>query len=112
VVEEDRLNKLAAFQLMMIKHAMKCEQFGKWWTYIDQLRPSVPSVQKIVYSTCSIHATENEHVVRSALQSDEARSRSFKLAPRSDVLPTWHRRGQAEEMMGTGKYVYHFMYTN
>jgi len=30
VVEEDRLNKLAAFQLMMIKHAMKCEQFGKW----------------------------------------------------------------------------------
>ncbi|OJA11980.1 hypothetical protein AZE42_10675 [Rhizopogon vesiculosus] len=85
VVEEDRLNKLAAFQLMMIKHAMK-----------------FPSVQKIVYSTCSVHATENEHVVRSALQSDEAKSRCFKLAPRGDVLPTWSRRGQVEEMMGTG----------
>ncbi|KAJ8586927.1 williams-Beuren syndrome critical region protein 20 copy A [Rhizopogon salebrosus TDB-379] len=84
VVEEDRLNKLAAFQLMMIKHAMK-----------------FPSVQKIVYSTCSVHATENEHVVGSALQSDEAKSRCFKLAPRGDVLPTWSRRGQAEEM-GTG----------
>ncbi|OAX37772.1 S-adenosyl-L-methionine-dependent methyltransferase [Rhizopogon vinicolor AM-OR11-026] len=85
LVEEDRLNKLAAFQLMMIKHAMK-----------------FPSVQRIVYSTCSVHATENEHVVRSALQSDEAKSRCFKLAPRSDVLPTWSRRGQVEEMMETG----------
>lgn len=85
VVEEDRLNKLAAFQLMMIKHAMK-----------------FPHVQKIVYSTCSIHATENEHVVGHALQSDEAKSNHFKLAPRNDVLPTWNRRGQAEEMKGTG----------
>ncbi|KIK47442.1 hypothetical protein CY34DRAFT_799403 [Suillus luteus UH-Slu-Lm8-n1] len=85
VVEEDRLNKLAAFQLMMIKHAMK-----------------FPHVQKIVYSTCSIHATENEHVVSHALQSDEAKSSHFKLAPRNDVLPTWNRRGQAEEMKGTG----------
>lgn len=107
MVEEDRLNKLAAFQLMMIKHAMKCERSGKWCTYIDQLRPTVPSVQKIVYSTCSVHATENEHVVRNALQSDEAKSRCFKLAPRSDVLPTWSRRGQAEEM-GKGKYSFPF----
>ncbi|KAG2147675.1 S-adenosyl-L-methionine-dependent methyltransferase [Suillus clintonianus] len=85
VVEEDRLNKLAAFQLMMIKHAMK-----------------FPHVQKIVYSTCSIHATENEHVVGRALQSDEAKSSRFKLAPRNDVLPKWNRRGQVEEMTGTG----------
>lgn len=85
VVEETRLNKLAAFQLMMIKHAMK-----------------FPHVQKIVYSTCSIHATENEHVISHALQSDEARNNNFKLAPRNDVLPTWSRRGQAEEMKGTG----------
>jgi putative methyltransferase len=71
--------------------------------YIDQFRPLVPFVQKIVYSTCSIHAAENEHVVESALQSDEAKSRCFKLAPRSDVLPAWSRRGHAEEMTGTGK---------
>ncbi|KAG2063930.1 williams-Beuren syndrome critical region protein 20 copy A [Suillus decipiens] len=84
VVEEDRLNKLAAFQLMMIRHAMK-----------------FPHVQKIVYSTCSIHATENEHVISHALQSEEAESSHFKLAPRNDVLPAWNRRGQAEEMKGT-----------
>lgn len=85
VVDEDRLNKLSAFQLMMIKHAMK-----------------FPLVQKIVYSTCSIHATENEHVVSRALQSDDAKRSGFKLAPRNDVLPKWNRRGQVEEMMGTG----------
>lgn len=83
-VEEDRLNKLATFQLMMIKHAMK-----------------FPHVQKIVYSTCSIHATENEHVISHALQSDEAKNSHFKLAPRNDVLPTWNRRGHADEMKGT-----------
>ncbi|KAI0312107.1 S-adenosyl-L-methionine-dependent methyltransferase [Amylostereum chailletii] len=73
---EERLNKLASFQLMMIRHAMK-----------------FPSVQKIVYSTCSIHATENEHVVLSALKSPEAAAGPFVLAPRTQVLPTWPRRG-------------------
>lgn len=84
VVEEDRLNKLAAFQLMMVKHAMK-----------------FPHVQKIVYSTCSIHATENERVISDALRSEEAENSHFKLAPRNDVLPAWNRRGQAEEMKST-----------
>jgi len=78
---ESRLNKLAGFQLMMIKHAMK-----------------FPSAQRIVYSTCSIHATENEHVVKAALKSEECTSGRFKLAPREDVLPTWHRRGIPAEM--------------
>ncbi|KIK96464.1 hypothetical protein PAXRUDRAFT_10806 [Paxillus rubicundulus Ve08.2h10] len=77
--QEERLNKLAAFQLMMIKHAMK-----------------FPSVQKIVYSTCSIHATENERVVCEALKSEEAQKENFRLAPRKDVLPQWHRRGLRE----------------
>ncbi|THH30005.1 hypothetical protein EUX98_g4197 [Antrodiella citrinella] len=79
--QDNRLNKLAGFQLMMIRHAMK-----------------FPSVQRIVYSTCSIHATENEHVVRAALKSEECASGRFKLGPRDDVLPTWHRRGLSEEM--------------
>lgn len=79
--QEDRLDKLAAFQLMMIKHAMR-----------------FPNVKKIVYSTCSIHATENERVVRNALGSEEAQVGEFELAPQNEVLPTWPRRGYPEEM--------------
>jgi hypothetical protein len=48
----------------------------------------------------SIHAEEDEHVVRHVLASDEARDGRFVLAPRSDVLPTWPRRGRASEMEG------------
>ena len=61
----------------------------------------VPGVQKIVYSTCSIHATENEEVVCQVLESEEATSGGFVLAPRNLVLPTWHRRGLREKMSGT-----------
>nr|VWO95893.1 N/A [Ganoderma boninense] len=56
------------------------------------------SVQRIVYSTCSVHSKENEHVVRQALESDEAINGKFKLASQEEVLPTWHRRGIPEEM--------------
>jgi len=58
----------------------------------------VPKVSRIVYSTCSVHATENEHVVRAALLSDEAVAGPFHLASKDDVLPKWHRRGMPEEM--------------
>jgi len=40
----------------------------------------------------------SQHVVREALRSAEARSASFTLASSEDVLPTWPRRGLAEEM--------------
>ncbi|KDQ15892.1 hypothetical protein BOTBODRAFT_275080 [Botryobasidium botryosum FD-172 SS1] len=80
-VKEERLQKLSAFQLSMIRHAMK-----------------FPAVTKIVYSTCSIHAQENEQVVRAALASEEAQSRGFVLAPRSQVIPTWERRGLEDEL--------------
>ncbi|KAI0346581.1 S-adenosyl-L-methionine-dependent methyltransferase [Trametopsis cervina] len=79
--EEERLQKLASFQLMMIKHAMK-----------------FPSVQRIVYSTCSVHATENEHVVREALKTAECQEGRFKLAPQTAALPSWPRRGLPDEM--------------
>lgn len=82
--QHERLDKLAAFQLLMIKHAMR-----------------FPNVKKIVYSTCSIHASENEHVVRDALSSDEAKAGSFSIASRNEVLPDWPRRGFAEEMNST-----------
>ncbi|KAL1732081.1 S-adenosyl-L-methionine-dependent methyltransferase [Schizophyllum commune] len=79
--QDERLAKLASFQLMMIKHAMK-----------------FPAARRIVYSTCSIHAAENEHVVREALASEECRAGNFALASRDSVLPTWPRRGMKEEM--------------
>ncbi|KAH9928696.1 S-adenosyl-L-methionine-dependent methyltransferase [Fomitopsis serialis] len=78
---QKRLAKLASFQLMMIRHAMK-----------------FPSVKRIAYSTCSIHAIENERVVRQSLETPEALDGHFVLAPQADVLPTWHRRGLTEEM--------------
>jgi 16S rRNA C967 or C1407 C5-methylase (RsmB/RsmF family) len=52
-----------------------------------------PSVQKIVYSTCSVHVMENEHVVFAALKSKEAIKGGFILAPKAEVIPTWPRRG-------------------
>jgi len=55
-----------------------------------------------VYSTCSIHATENEHVVRDALMSAECQIGGFVLASRDEVLPQWHRRGHASELDDEG----------
>jgi hypothetical protein len=56
--------------------------------------PLVPNAKRIVYSTCSIHALENEHVVETIL----SRHPEFTLAPRATVLPTWKRRGFPSEM--------------
>lgn len=64
---------------------------------------AVPSVKRIVYSTCSIHATENEHVVRQALKTEEALNGRFTLASPSQVLPHWKRRGLTEEMDDAGR---------
>ncbi|KAF9516996.1 hypothetical protein BS47DRAFT_1340320 [Hydnum rufescens UP504] len=77
----ERLQRLSEFQLSILQHAMK-----------------FPAAEKIVYSTCSIHPEENEHVVREALKSVEALQGDFHLAPRSQVMPTWERRGRSEEM--------------
>ncbi|KZV97453.1 S-adenosyl-L-methionine-dependent methyltransferase [Exidia glandulosa HHB12029] len=79
---DERLEKLAAFQQSMIAHAMK-----------------FPSVSRIVYSTCSVHAAENERVVRAALL---ASSGAWVLAPRDQVLPTWERRGVQDELGDVG----------
>lgn len=65
---------------------------------------SVPSLQKLVYSTCSIHSAENEEVVLQALASNEAKAGNFRLARREDVLPTWPRRGLLEKMGNGGPY--------
>ncbi|XP_038898177.1 28S rRNA (cytosine-C(5))-methyltransferase-like isoform X1 [Benincasa hispida] len=67
----ERLNKLAAFQRKALAHAF-----------------SFPAVERIVYSTCSIHQVENEDVVQSLLPLAE--SHGFQL---DTPFPQWQRRG-------------------
>lgn len=55
-------------------------------------------MKRVVYSTCSIHPEEDEQVVMKALSSPTAKQYGWTLAPRSEVLQTWERRGRPEEM--------------
>jgi putative methyltransferase len=71
--EDARINKLAAFQKSVLTHAF-----------------TFPEVERISYSTCSVHNKENEEVVRDVL--DAAKQHGFRLA---HALPKWHRRGVA-----------------
>ncbi|CAL4889132.1 unnamed protein product [Urochloa decumbens] len=66
-----RVMKLSAFQKKALSHAL-----------------SFPSVERVVYSTCSIHQAENEDVVNAVLPL--ATSLGFELAT---PFPAWHRRG-------------------
>lgn len=73
------ISNLADFQFSTIDHAME-----------------FPVVQHIVYSTCSIHQTENEDVVARILSKHGDR---WKLAR---VLPDWHRRGLITSQLPNG----------
>ncbi|XP_072964647.1 25S rRNA (cytosine-C(5))-methyltransferase NSUN5-like [Typha angustifolia] len=66
-----RIMKLAAFQRKALEHAL-----------------SFPSVERVVYSTCSVNQMENEDVIKSVLPL--ATSLDFELAT---PFPQWHRRG-------------------
>jgi len=73
-----RLHALSHFQTRLLTHAM-----------------SFPSVDKVVYSTCSIHAQENEHVVAAAMDA----TTGWRVVRREEQelgLRTWERRGVAE----------------
>ncbi len=73
VDEVVRLQQLSRFQIKILKHAAR-----------------FPSLRRLVYSTCSIHAEENEKVVQEILFSCP----HLKIA--EGVLPNWHRRGLPE----------------
>lgn len=74
----ERLLKLAGFQFKIVKHAL-----------------SFPKARVVVYSTCSIHADENEHVVERLLLDPEVRAWGWRVTLRKSVLPHWPRRGIA-----------------
>lgn len=77
-----RLNNLAGFQLKIVLHAF-----------------AFPAATKVTYSTCSIHAEENENVVVRALSSKIARERGWKIMRREDQvdgMKRWSRRGDPE----------------
>jgi putative methyltransferase len=83
-VEKSRLLALAEFQKGMILHAMK-----------------FPKARKITYSTCSVHAEENEDVVVGVLASAVARKRGWRVEMREEgTLKEWHRRGMVERCGG------------
>jgi putative methyltransferase len=82
-----RIESLADFQETALRHAL-----------------SFPAVRKVVYSTCSIHARENEGVVAAVLPFAE--DLGFELG---HALPGWARRGlegrgveRAEHLLRTG----------
>lgn len=79
-VDEGRLIKLAAFQFLIVKHAL-----------------SFPAARKVVYSTCSIHPHENERVVVDLLRDPQVAAQGWTLGPREVVIPLWPRRGWEEE---------------
>lgn len=68
---DERVKSLASFQSAALRHAL-----------------SFTSVQRIVYSTCSVYIEENEGVVASVLE--EATALGFRL---TRALPSWSRRG-------------------
>jgi 25S rRNA (cytosine2278-C5)-methyltransferase len=76
--------------------------YKSWILILFGIR-AVPSVKRIVYSTCSIHAAENELVVRDALESDLARRLGFNLADQREVIPEWQRRGLPNYLGPEGK---------
>ncbi|KAM0127509.1 hypothetical protein ACHAP3_008741 [Botrytis cinerea] len=81
-----RLTALAEFQLELLLHAFK-----------------YPAARKITYSTCSIHAEENESVVQKALASDIAKEKGWKILRRDNQIRgmrEWPVRGSIEACDG------------
>jgi putative methyltransferase len=82
-----RIQSLSNFQLVALKHAM-----------------SFPQVDRIVYSTCSVHDEENEAVVSKALSEFEKSEDGNDWQLMSPVcLKQWPRRGRVGGIGGLTK---------
>lgn len=83
---ETRLEALSSFQLKILLHAFE-----------------FPAARRITYSTCSIHAEENEQVVIKALSSKIAQQRGWCILSREaqvSGMKTWPIRGQTDAADG------------
>jgi 25S rRNA (cytosine2278-C5)-methyltransferase len=83
---QTRLDTLSYFQLALLQHAFK-----------------FPSAKRITYSTCSVHAQENEGVVIKALNSGIARERGWRILTREQQVQgmrEWPVRGTVEAAEG------------
>ncbi|EKD13084.1 uncharacterized protein L3040_007167 [Drepanopeziza brunnea f. sp. 'multigermtubi'] len=83
---KNRLEALSKFQLELLLHAFK-----------------FPSAQKITYSTCSVHAEENETVVQKALEQPSVREAGWRILKREEQirgLKDWPVRGDLEAAGG------------
>ncbi|KAI9732247.1 MAG: hypothetical protein M1818_007566 [Claussenomyces sp. TS43310] len=81
-----RLQALSSFQLSLVLHAM-----------------TFPSARKITYSTCSVHAAENESVILGALASPVAQQRGWRILERPEQmrgLRDWPVRGSVDACDG------------
>lgn len=81
-----RLAALSEFQTQLLVHALK-----------------FPSARKVTYSTCSIHAEENEVVVKKALESEVAKERGWRIQTRDQQIrgmKEWPVRGSLDACDG------------
>lgn len=82
--EPSRLEKLAGFQIMILRHALK----------------NFPKVKRVVYSTCSIYAQENEEVIEQVFKHCW---RHFKLINAKEALNNqWENVGDVEKYPEVG----------
>lgn len=78
-----RLAALQTFQLKLLLHAFT----------------AFPTARKIIYSTCSIHAEENEHIVLRALSSPAANAGEWRILRREEQVDgarKWGIRGNRD----------------
>lgn len=81
-----RLRALATFQLNLLLHALE-----------------FPAARRVTYSTCSVHAEENEEVVLAALNSEVARRRGWRVLRREEQVSgmrEWPVRGEVGAARG------------
>lgn len=72
--QSSRLEALSSFQVSSLLHAL-----------------SFPSLERLVYSTCSVHAAENEEVIKKVIV--QAKQMGWSIG---HPFKSWHRRGKEQ----------------